>query len=160
MSTLSSQTVDGADTATTLPIAPQMTRPQIFLTRMVIFLGIVIVVTAVLFEMIERAFMANPLLNGLIVLVLLVGISYIARINVRRMLRERSNIFFVFVFPLAIILLIGAQFGGDFTPGIGTFRADAGELSAAIVEVPRLALPGPSATPGGATNCRRHPCGR
>ena len=58
----------------------------------------------------------------------------IARANVRRMLRERSNIFFVFVFPLAIILLIGAQFGGDFTPGIGTFRADAGELSAAIVE--------------------------
>ena len=58
----------------------------------------------------------------------------IARTNVRRMLRERSNIFFVFVFPLAIILLIGAQFGGDFNPGIGTFRADAGELSAAIVE--------------------------
>jgi len=58
----------------------------------------------------------------------------IARTNVRRMLRERSNIFFVFVFPLAIILLIGAQFGGDFNPAIGTFRGDEGELSAAIVD--------------------------
>ncbi|MEE8275195.1 MAG: flagellar motor protein MotA [Alphaproteobacteria bacterium] len=64
-----------------------MTRPQIFLTRMVIFLGIVIVVTAVLFEMIERAFMANPLLNGLIVFVLLVGISYIFR-QVQRLYPE------------------------------------------------------------------------
>ncbi len=64
-----------------------MTRPQIFLTRMVIFLGIVIVVTAVLFEMIERAFMANPPLNGLIVFVLLVGISYIFR-QVQRLYPE------------------------------------------------------------------------
>ncbi len=64
-----------------------MTRPQIFLTRMVIFLGIVIVVTAVLFEMIERAFMANPLLNGFIVFVLLVGISYIFR-QVQRLYPE------------------------------------------------------------------------
>ena len=35
----------------------------------------------------------------------------IAWSNVKRMLRERSNIFFVFVFPVALILLIGAQFG-------------------------------------------------
>ena len=41
----------------------------------------------------------------------------IAASNVRRMLRERSNIFFVFIFPIALILLIGAQFGGDFDPG-------------------------------------------
>ena len=39
--------------------------------------------------------------------VLAIGLS-----NIRRMLRERSNIFFVFIFPIAIILLIGAQFGG------------------------------------------------
>ena len=43
----------------------------------------------------------------------------IAASNVRRMLRERSNIFFVFIFPIALILLIGAQFGGDFDPGVG-----------------------------------------
>ena len=48
----------------------------------------------------------------------------IAGSNVRRMLRERSNIFFVFIFPLALILLIGAQFGGDVDPGIGLYQAD------------------------------------
>lgn len=43
----------------------------------------------------------------------------IAGSNVRRMLRERSNIFFVFIFPIAIILLIGAQFGGGVDPHVG-----------------------------------------
>lgn len=58
---------------------PAMTRPQIFLTRMVVFLAIVVVVVGVLFDMIERAFLSNPLLNGLIVGVLFLGIAYIFR---------------------------------------------------------------------------------
>ncbi len=58
---------------------PAMTRPQIFLTRMVVFLAIVVVVIGVLFDMIERAFLSNPLLNGLIVGVLFLGIAYIFR---------------------------------------------------------------------------------
>jgi ABC-2 type transport system permease protein len=33
-----------------------------------------------------------------------------------RLVRDRSNIFFVFVFPLLLIVLIGAQFGGEGTP--------------------------------------------
>lgn len=56
----------------------------------------------------------------------------IAGINVRRMLRERSNIFFVFIFPLGLILLIGAQFGGDFQPAVGLHLADQGHLATAI----------------------------
>ena len=52
--------------------------------------------------------------------------------NVRRMLRERSNIFFVFVFPIAIIFLIGAQFGGGVNPAVGIHQADDGELSGLI----------------------------
>lgn len=52
--------------------------------------------------------------------------------NIRRMLRERSNIFFVFIFPLALILLIGAQFGGGVKPAIGLYVADAGELATEI----------------------------
>lgn len=56
--------------------------------------------------------------------VLVIGMT-----NIRRMLRERSNIFFVFIFPIAIILLIGAQFGGDFNPIVGVSQADNGELS-------------------------------
>ena len=52
--------------------------------------------------------------------------------NIRRMLRERSNIFFVFIFPLALILLIGAQFGAGFKPTIGLYQADTGELATEI----------------------------
>ncbi len=58
----------------------------------------------------------------------------IAWSNVRRMLRERSNIFFVFIFPIALILLIGAQFGGDFDPGIGIFQEDQDPVTDAITE--------------------------
>ncbi len=56
----------------------------------------------------------------------------IAGANVRRMMRERSNIFFVFIFPVALILLIGAQFGGDFDPGVGIHLADDDPLAIAI----------------------------
>ena len=58
----------------------------------------------------------------------------IATSNVHRMLRERSNIFFVFIFPLAIILLIGAQFGGDVDPGVGVHLADDGRVATSILE--------------------------
>lgn len=65
----------------------------------------------------------------------------IAATNVRRMLRERSNIFFVFILPLGIILLIGAQFGGEFRPAVGLHLADQGRLATAIaVEVETEAL--------------------
>ena len=53
-------------------------------------------------------------------------------INVRRMLRERSNIFFVFVFPLGIILLIGAQFGGGVVPAVGVYQADDSQLASGL----------------------------
>ncbi len=57
--------------------------------------------------------------------------------NVRRMLRERSNIFFVFIFPLALILLIGAQFGGGVDPVVGLYLADDGRLAAAVADASR-----------------------
>ena len=56
-----------------------MTRPKVFLTRMTVFLGIVVVVAGVLFEVLQRSFMANPLLNGLILGVLVLGVAYIFR---------------------------------------------------------------------------------
>jgi ABC-2 type transport system permease protein len=61
-----------------------------------------------------------------------VKILTIAWSNVLRMLRERSNIFFVFVFPIALILLIGAQFGGDFAPPVGLHQADDDSLAVAV----------------------------
>ncbi|PVU82619.1 ABC transporter permease [Cellulomonas sp. WB94] len=36
----------------------------------------------------------------------------IAGVELRRFLRDRSNIFFVFIFPLLLVLVIGSQFGG------------------------------------------------
>lgn len=56
----------------------------------------------------------------------------IAASNIRRMLRERSNIFFVFVFPIAIILLIGAQFGGGVDPRVGMLVGADDELAEEI----------------------------
>lgn len=39
------------------------------------------------------------------------SILAVAGVEVRRFLRDRSNIFFVFIFPLLLILLLGSQFG-------------------------------------------------
>ncbi len=52
----------------------------------------------------------------------------IARANLTRFLRDRSNVFFVFVLPIGIVLLIGAQFSGDFSPvvGVSTSGEDVG----------------------------------
>lgn len=57
----------------------------------------------------------------------------IAAVNLRRFLRDRSNLFFTFVFPIAMILVIGMQFGGDATPRLGVV-GHGGELGAAILD--------------------------
>ncbi|MEL7156602.1 MAG: ABC transporter permease [Actinomycetota bacterium] len=57
----------------------------------------------------------------------------IAATNLRRFLRDRSNAFFVFVLPLGIVLLIGAQFGAGFEPRVGVFAAD-GDSAAAVMQ--------------------------
>ena len=43
----------------------------------------------------------------------------LAEVNLRRLLRDRSNIFFVFVFPMLLILVLGVSFGGGFDPRFG-----------------------------------------
>lgn len=58
----------------------------------------------------------------------------IAGVAVRRLLRDRSNIFFVFVFPLLLILLVGAQFGaGSARLTLAVTVSDAGPLGEALV---------------------------
>ncbi len=52
----------------------------------------------------------------------------IAGVELRRFLRDRSNIFFVFIFPLALVLLIGAQFGGGGLEGRVVIAGGASEL--------------------------------
>lgn len=52
--------------------------------------------------------------------------------GLRRLLKDRSNIFFVFIFPLAIIVLVGAQFGSGGTRVVVSHAG--GPLAQDIVE--------------------------
>ena len=45
-------------------------------------------------------------------------VAAIAAVDLRRLFRDRSNIFFILVFPLALVLVLGVQFGGDYTPRV------------------------------------------
>jgi ABC-2 type transport system permease protein len=58
---------------------------------------------------------------------------WIGLANLRRMFRVRTNIFFVFVFPMVLILVLGATFGGSSTPRLGVVDSGSGPLGAALV---------------------------
>ena len=59
----------------------------------------------------------------------------IAAVALKRFIRDRANLFFVFVLPIGIILLIGAQFGGGLAPQMGVHLPENGGLAGeAIVE--------------------------
>ena len=64
-----------------------MTRPNTYLIRMAVFLGLVLVVVVLLSGALADAFSNNPLLNGLIFLVLLTGIVW-NLLNVQRLQPE------------------------------------------------------------------------
>jgi ABC-2 type transport system permease protein len=55
--------------------------------------------------------------------------------NTLRLFRQRSNIFFVFVFPLLIILLLGVMFGGGFDALVAvSVEGEEGPLAASLIE--------------------------
>jgi ABC-2 type transport system permease protein len=58
----------------------------------------------------------------------------IALVNLRRLTRDRIGMFFVFVFPIVLILLIGVSFGGDFTPTLGVATSDDGALADELID--------------------------
>ncbi len=58
----------------------------------------------------------------------------IARVAVTRLLRDRSNIFFVFMLPMLLVLVLGAAFGGSFDPRIGILAESEGPLGREIAE--------------------------
>ena len=70
------------------------------------------------------------------------------------MFRVRTNIFFVFVFPMVLILVLGATFGGASTPRLGVVSAGSGPLGAALL---RAARADPAAA-GGDRGRARRPC--
>ena len=48
--------------------------------------------------------------------------------NLRRLTRDKTGAFFVFVFPFLIILALGAAFGSGFTPQLGVVSTGSGPL--------------------------------
>ena len=48
----------------------------------------------------------------------------------RRVFRYRMNIFFLFLFPLLMILVLGVAFGGSQTPKVGVVSVRPGPLGA------------------------------
>ena len=58
----------------------------------------------------------------------------IAAVELRRFLRDRSNIFFVFLFPLLLVALIGAQFGEGADAGRVAVSGPTGELRDRLVD--------------------------
>jgi ABC-2 type transport system permease protein len=57
----------------------------------------------------------------------------IAGINLRRLARDRTNIFFMLLFPMLLVLVIGAAFGSGFTPRLGLVTGGTGPLSDRLV---------------------------
>ena len=62
----------------------------------------------------------------------MVKVWAIVQVELTRLLRDRSNLFFVFLFPLLLIVFIGAQFGSDFSTRLGVV-AEADDPDAAAV---------------------------
>ena len=52
----------------------------------------------------------------------------IAWVSVKRLFRDRTNIFFVFIMPMLLILILGAAFGGNYDARVGIVAVDSGEL--------------------------------
>lgn len=59
----------------------------------------------------------------------------IARINLLRVFRDRTNLFFVFLLPLIIIIALGAAFGGTGVSRLGVVSSDAGSLGDELVTI-------------------------
>jgi hypothetical protein len=71
------------EAAVLTPVSRRLTPPGVFLLRMMIFLTLVGFLVAILYEQLQRSFLNNPGLNGLIVGVLLLGIIYAFRQVIR-----------------------------------------------------------------------------
>ncbi len=55
--------------------------------------------------------------------------------DVRRVFRYRANLFFLFLFPLIMILVLGVAFGGSQTPEVGVVSGQSGPLGTSLVSI-------------------------
>jgi ABC-2 type transport system permease protein len=61
-------------------------------------------------------------------------VAAIALVNLRRLMRDRIGLFFVFVLPIVLIITIGSVFGGGFTPKLGIAGSESGPLETELVD--------------------------
>src|SRR5579871_36855 len=54
--------------------------------------------------------------------------------NLRRQFRVRTNLFFTFVFPMLLILVVGATFGGSSNPRLGLVAPGSGPLETDLIQ--------------------------
>lgn len=59
----------------------------------------------------------------------------ISRLTLTRFLRDRSNLFFVFIFPLALVMLIGLSFGGSQDHHVEVVAPDRAAVAATAVSI-------------------------
>ncbi len=57
----------------------------------------------------------------------------IARVNLVRQLRDRMGLFFVFLLPVILIVVLGTVYGGRVAPRLGIVSVDSGPLGAELV---------------------------
>ncbi len=57
----------------------------------------------------------------------------IARVNLVRLLRDRMGLFFIFLLPVVLIVVLGTAFGGRTAPRLGVVSAGSGALGAELV---------------------------
>jgi len=58
----------------------------------------------------------------------------IAGVNLRRLFRDRIGLFFIFVLPVVIIVVLGTVFGGRTAPRLGIVVLDGGPLATELVD--------------------------
>lgn len=61
----------------------------------------------------------------------------IAVVNVRRLLRDRTGLFFIFVLPVILIVVLGTMYGGRVAPRMGIVATDSGTLGTELVDAIR-----------------------
>ncbi len=61
----------------------------------------------------------------------------IAAVNVRRLLRDRTGLFFIFVLPVILIVVLGTIYGGRVAPRMGIVAVDSGVLGTELVSAIR-----------------------
>jgi len=57
----------------------------------------------------------------------------IAQVNLIRLLRDRTSLFFIFLLPVVLIVVLGVMYGGRTAPRLGIVAVDVGQLGSDLV---------------------------